>query len=395
MKRLAGLLALLSFLALPVQAATSLPVSMYTVEVFRHVIEINDWLVLARVYIIPDSRSGIDSDSATISTTSGDFDDPLPLVNRILVTGSSDFTVVADATTITSSCTVGASYLTINCADTGLADASYTVTATYRTGWGAYAPEDVLVRLKDGATTVVAERSSPATGYTLQGIYLTAAEVTAAGLTWQGGTIEMEALAASTLWASPCGGTCPSQVPNTWHSDATHAALVTTLTARLKSYLSRLEQDDPLVSPGAYVTTTGITAAGATVALNAFSLMQLAIPEAFQNTSFNPATGYTPSALSVATSLNAAASDTALRAGFTQIGADFGIAFFLIAALVGAAIVVLKLGSPELAALYALVIMVLAKIILGASMPTPLVFLPIALVIGTGMLLMAKAWVFD
>src|SRR3972149_3615069 len=156
------------------QAAAPLNLILHNGVIFRHVLELNDRLVLTRLSLIPASQTAF-ADTFTVSVAGGDFDDPVTLVNRVNVTGAfaTDVVVVAGSTTITSSCQLLQDEQTVNCLATGLSDASYSVTVTYRSGWSAYSAQDVFIRKLSGAT-IVAERAGARVGCGLVGLYLTA-----------------------------------------------------------------------------------------------------------------------------------------------------------------------------------------------------------------------------
>src|SRR3990172_1562351 len=198
-----ALVALVALVAQPAQAASPLSVVVRDGDAFRHVLETGDWLVLTRLSLLPTSEPGF-TDTFSAHTTGGDFDDPVKLTNRVRVTGafSTDVFVKAGTTTITSACLLLQDKQSINCEDTGLADATYTVIVTYRSGWSAYTAQDVFIYLLEGST-IVAERTGARVGCGLVGLYLTAADVTTLGLTWADSGITLLGRASPALWCAP------------------------------------------------------------------------------------------------------------------------------------------------------------------------------------------------
>ena len=271
-----GLL-LVGFLVGKAQAADPLPLQIADAQAFRHVLEDNDWLILGRLYLVPDTSIG-NTDTFTVATTGGDFDDPIVLTNRVVHKTAADFIVTETGvpTALTSFCTLGQDDQTIDCEGTGLADGSYTVVVEYRMGWDAYTQTDVFVRLVETAT-VRAERSAPSGTYSLAGVYLTAADVTTLGITYGDRNIVLNALASPNLWAVPAD----EDVVIMWDLSTTQTATAAVLTTQLQAYLTQLELADPAISSGDYVSVGGITRAGAVVANRAFPRFQSAIPTAF------------------------------------------------------------------------------------------------------------------
>lgn len=370
------------------QAAAPLTLSLTQAEAFRHVLEAGDWLVLARLYLTPLSQTGL-SDSFTVTTTSGDFNDPVVLTNRVVITSDVDFTVTADAVTdITAFCTLGQDDQTINCEGTGLADASHAIVVEYRSGWSAYAPDDVFVRLNDDSTTptvIMGERGAANTGYALVGIYLTAADVAGFGATWGDSDITLVALASPNLWAVPATQTAPI----VWQSTADHAATVITLTARLNNMLVKLEQDDPAVASGAFVALQGITNAGGTVAARAFRLITTAIPNAFLTSVVNPfpTAVRTPQA-SMAFAQATAIAGTTTYTNFQAIHSTAGLIITLLGSIVLGGFVWTGTKSVEIATVVWWIAMLGGWLLF--AIPMPLVFIPAAGIVGFGFLAFAR-----
>lgn len=342
MKRLASLLLMLVVIApwQVVEAAPPLSLTLHQVEIFRHVIQTNDWLVLAHLDLIPTSQTGW-SDTDSISTTDGDFDDPVTLINKVHITGGTDYTVTADTTDITDYCTLNINGVTINCVNTGLANATYTVTVTYRSGWDAYLPENVVVRLLKGST-IVEEDVANGVGYRLTAIYLSAAAVTAAGLSWGGATVGFQAAASPVLWDDASSMTVTNI---TWWATADLAATQTTLATRLIAMLQLLEQEDPDVETGDYVAPQGITDAGSTIAHNAFSVFGEVIPDAFLTSSTGAFAAPTPRNTSWITTIDTAASATEMTTLFSNISPWFGRVLFLGFAAVAFGVAQAKMGA--------------------------------------------------
>ena len=192
--------------------------------------------------------------------------------------------MAADETDITIYCFLEQDNQTINCLNTGLVNDTYDVVVTYRSGWSAYNARDVIVRLVD-STTIVGERVAGRTGYGLTGIYLTAAEVSSFGLSWTDANVGLRILATPLMWAEPAEIVVPI---TTWHTNASMSSALVELASRLRVYLAQIEQDDDLVTGGDYVLPTFITDAGTTLSREAFSLIQTAIPEAFEHSRVNP-----------------------------------------------------------------------------------------------------------
>ncbi len=366
------------------KAAAPLPLQLAGVQAFRHVLETGDWLVLGRLSLAPTSQTG-ESDSFTVSTTSGDFDDPVVLVNRVDVTAGTDYTVVADSTDITSFCTLGQDEQTIDCTGTGLADSSYTVVVTYRDGWDAYVGGDVFVQLDDTGT-VVAERTAPATGYSLVGIYLTAAEVSALSLTWGDSNVTMPALASPNLWDVPSTATGVIS----WQATADTDATVTLLTSELKQYLAQLEIDDPDVAAGDYVQPLGITNGGAVVAARAFSLIQLSIPQAFLTSESNPfPDAITTPTVSLIVGIEGTATSTTIYSDFQGVHPQAGLLLTLLGSIILGAVLWVPTRSTSVAGMGWFVGMLAGWLIF--AIPFPMVFIPAAAITAAGFMWVAKA----
>jgi hypothetical protein len=376
---LGGLLALLA--VMPVYAASPLTFQVATPQMFRHVLELDDWLLLTPVYLIPTTQAGFVDSPFAVNTTGGALDDPIVLTNRVVVTGAaSDFAVVADGTTtITSSCTLAGDGQTMDCAGTGLGNGAHTLAVTYRSGWNAYDEDSVLFQLRDVAA-VKATGTSGMGGCGLVGIYLTKAQVTASLMAWAGGTVNLRAIASPTLWATPYSIT---KTVFTWHSDLTMAATQTTLAASLTTMLRNIESNSSCdVDKGTYVATTGITPAGAVIALEGFSQIVNAVPNAFQQSLQYPQTAVTPQAFSQAANIDTAAAGTIVKTSVDAIGSKAGVGITYLLALVALVAIFLKVHSTLWAFLGGYCVILMGKFFFGADLPTALVFLPIALIFG-------------
>jgi hypothetical protein len=342
-------------------------------------------LVMARLALVPDSDITY-SDTFSVTTTSGDFDDPVVLTNRVYTTGGTDYTVVADSTDITDYCTLGSNLQTVNCTGTGLADDTYTTVVTYRSGWLAYSGSDVFIRLKRSGT-LVAQRTAPtATGYMLVGIYLTATQVTDASIAWQDANLTLSAEASPVLWASPDEQEIAS-ASMTWHSDADHAALVTTLTNSLNTALATLEIEDEDIDAGDYLSTRGISGLGQVVATRAFSLITTVIPEAFVDTQYNivptPIAGATPA---VVATVEAGVPSTTLDINVRAINASFPTPLTIVVSLILAGVMWWYTKSPTLSGMTWFAAMLGGWVLFG--IPYALVMIPAAIVMA-----MAFMWV--
>jgi hypothetical protein len=390
---MAILLAVLGALVvLPAFAASPLTYSFGRPEIFRHVLETGDWLMLSPMLLTPQQQLGV-SDTFSVTIAGGALSDPIYLTNRVLVTGLlSDFAVVADGTTtITSACTLGVDAQTMNCTNTGLGNGAHTLVVTYRSGWGAYSGDDVIVRLRKN-TTVVAQTLAPAIGCMITGLYLSAADVATAGLSWQGGTVNVKSTASPSVWATPYTVTRADIV---WHSDATHADTQNSLTPALRSMLTGLESNPACgVNRGTYVLPTGITLAGGTIAIGGFGRIQQVIPEAFLSSLRYPQTPPTPQTFSRIEAVDAAAVGTSVRTGFGAINPAFNVGFTFVIALIAGGIVFFKWHSTLFAFLTAWCILLLGKLMFGPDIPTPVVFLPIAIIFGLGLMHLVSDRIF-
>ncbi len=356
-------------------------------EAFRHVLETSDWLILCRLHLIPASNTGY-MDSFTISTTSGDFDDPAVLTNKVVVTTATDYTVTADATAITSFCTLGQDDLTIDCDGTGLADASHTVEITYRGGWNAYSPSDVIVRLDDSGTPV-AERNAARVGYGLVGLYLTAADITSLALTWGDAGVTVNVLGSPNFWATSMDLTGAI----TWQATADLAETVTTLTSRMLLLLTLLEQVDAGISAGEYVQPQGVTNTGAVLANEAFASIGTAIPLAFLTAESNPfPDAVTTPTTSLVTSVEKAIKTTSVYTHMQAVHPLAGVFVTLFGsfALGGAGWMVTK---QYIVSGMAWFVVMMGGWLLFA-IPFPMVFIPAALLVAVGFVWIAKQ-VFD
>ena len=386
-----GLTSVLTMLWLvkAVFAADPLPVIIRDGQAFRHVLETDDWLFLARVYKTPDTSTG-NTDTFTVSTTSGDFDDPVVFTNRVEVTTAVDFTVEANGTTdITSFCTLGQDDQTIDCTGTALADASHSIVVNYRMGWNAYVAGDVLVRAAT-STPVIVEAPSAAGTYTLAGLYMTAAQVTASGATWGDSAITLNALASPNLWDTPADvSVAIAWCPSCSDADATETAL----TAEIQQYLVELELDDPAVSTGVYVGTSGITLTGFVVAARAFSRIQFAIPQAFSSFEANVfPTPFTTSASSAVDAIETARNTTAVYTSFQNIHPSVGGLITFLLSIIVAGWLWVKFKSTEITGTAWVGIIVAGWLIFNVPFQIP--FIIGALVIALGFQWIGKL-VFD
>ncbi len=384
---------LFSFIALlvgivPSYAAAPLNLYFYQAEIFRHVLEDDDWLVVGRAHVAPTSQTG-DYDSFSVVVSSGDFQDSIQIVNRVVETGTDDWAVVADSTDITTSCKLFDDLVTIDCVSTGLGDATYDVTVTYRSGWSSYAPSDVTFSLLQGAT-INEIATVPNTGYIIAAMYFSAAQVTSEGLVWNDGTQQIRLNASPLYWDNP--GSATASISE-WHSTASQADTETELTAAARAMLLQLEVADiDSTSPGDYVGSSGITDAGREILTQAWHLFPLAIPEALVTSSFNPFQEFNPSGGTSfwdTITANAAATDVGLV--WADLGTELGgvsgyvagAGVFLILAFIASVLVIAKLHSGGLA-FFASAIVMMVGVLLGAVHPV-LLFLPVSLVGGYGL----------
>jgi len=379
------LLALPVMQARPAQAAAPLNFILHNGEAFRHVLELGDWLVLARTSLIPTTQTAF-ADTFSVTTTGGDFDDPVTLINRVHVTDafSTDVTVVAGAT-ITAACQLLQDGQTVNCTSTGLADDTYSVTVTYRSGWSAYSAQDVFVRLLDGAT-IAAENTPGRVGCGLVGIYLTAADVTALGLTWADGGITLSGVASPALWAVPSSDTGTI----TWQSTSTIAETATTLTTRLKTMLIQIEQDGACgITSGTLNQADFITNEGLIMSLEAFGSFRVAIPEAFASSRINPfPTAITTPTASLVTAVETQVAATTVYQDVQAIHPIFGLLLTLIGSVVlgGVAWSMTKSSYLAVMAWYA----TLMTGWLLFAIPFAIVFLPAAGLAALGFMWLSK-----
>ena len=377
-----------AFLMGKAQAADPLTLQITDAQVFRHVLETDDWLVLGRLYKAPDSSTG-NTDSFTVTTTSGAFDDPIVLTNRVIHTPGTDYTVTETGvpTDLTSFCTLGQDDTTISCAGTGLADASYTIEVEYRMGWDAYQSSEVFVRLVEAdPATILAERSSPNGTYTLAGLYLTSSDVATLGITWGDSDILLNALASPNLWDTPADVAAVIM----WDSSADADATETALTAELQQYLVELEQADPAVSSGYYVTPAGITLAGAVVATRAFSLIQTAVPRAFVSYEVNPfPTAVATASRSLVVAIETQVANTTTFINFQAVHpASGGLFTFIISVAVAAGLWVQTRSMPVVGGAWWVVITAGWLIF---ALPFQLVFITMAGIIALGFMWVGKA----
>lgn len=346
-----GLLALL--LIQRVLAAAPLPVQLDDTIAFRHLLEDHDFLVLSRYRLQPSEETATDT-FTSVTVDAGDDADPMVLTNRHNRTDTTSMTVQEDSgpTDITSTCTLGADRVTVTCINTGLGAGTFNFTITYLNGWDSYSGSDVIYRLLDQTSTLVAERTVPSTGFALVGLYLDATTPVSTftgddsttdftlttrhfysdetGLTvtvdgaiqtaptnysfdsannqvdfvsapaggaaisvtyvFTGGIIWNDSSVSISLSASPSLWSVPSSQSTApeWRSTETQAATDSQLQTDLRAMLRSIEVSDPTVDGGDYVTPTGISDAGQVVAQNAFSRIREAVPLAFSTTRFNP-----------------------------------------------------------------------------------------------------------
>ncbi len=356
------------------EAADPLTFRLEQVEAFRHVLETGDWLILGRLYLVPTEQTQ-NTDSFSVSTTGGDFDDPVTLTNNVYLTSGTDWITEADGTDITDTCGLGLDLQTITCTSTGLADNTYAVTVAYRSGWNAYSAGDVFVRLYD-ASTLLVERTAARVSYGLVGIYLSASDVASLGVTWGDSNIVLTALGTPNEWA----GAYLTTKAITWQATANLDATATTLTTRLRLLLGAIEQDDSTVDSGDYVGALGITDAGAQLAVDAFVFMKTAIPEAFLTTTFSPV----PTAVTTpnATSFEAIQTDvegTSIYSSIQAINPMAGIVIALIGSFFFGGLAFVKTRNVPISALIWYVCLVGAWLLF--AIPFQVVFLPAAAII--------------
>ena len=191
MKRLlAGLTAALLMVLLAstsVFAASPVSVQIDSTVAFSHLIDDYDMLVLTRYRLVPPTQAATDTFSTVTVTAGGDIDVPMVLTNRSLST----ITVVEDSgpTDISSTCSVALDDQSITCVTTGLAAGTYDFTVTYTDGWDGYTNADAFYRLFDPDSTLVDERTVPALGYSLVGLYVPVT-MTTDNFTGDGGTTD-------------------------------------------------------------------------------------------------------------------------------------------------------------------------------------------------------------
>ena len=382
--------AALWLMAMPVHAADPLAFSVARVEVFRHVLEDDDWLILARLYLLPLTSTAY-ADVFEITTTDGDFDDPAVLTNRVHVTGAEDFLVSADTTDVTDYCYLEQDSQTVNCESTGLANATYDVTVTYRSGWSAYRAGDVFVRMIH-SSTIVAERKAARLGYGLIGIYLTADDIDTYSLTssWSAVDIGLRIIASPLLWSSPASIAVPI---NTWNSTSSMAATKLVLEDRLRVYLGQIEEDNDDLSPGDYVQIDYITDAGTTISREAFSMIQSSIPEAFASSRINPfPTAITTPSKSMVTAVETAAAGTNVFTAMEDVNPSAGLYVTLLGSLILAAVVYVATKSPYLGPMTWFATMMGGWLLF--AIPFALVFIPAAAFSAIGFMYISKK-VFD
>ena len=351
-------------------------------------LEDDDWLILGRLYLTPQSSTAY-TDVDEITTTDGDFDDTMLLTNRVYVTGDADFIVIADTTDVTDYCYLEQDYQTVNCTSTGLANDTYDVTVTYRSGWNAYSGRDVFVRMID-SDTIVAERTAARVGYGLVGLYLTADDVDTYTLSWTDANIGLRILASPLLWSTPANIIVPV---SQWHSTGSMAATQVALESRLQVYLAQLEQDDPDLSVGDYVQSAYITDAGTLVSVEAFSLIRRVIPEAFARSNINPApTAITTPGGSMVTAIETQVADTDLYTSMNNVNASAGIFVTLISSFVLGGILFAASKSVYIGSMTWFATLMAGWLLF--AIPFAIVFIPAAGCCALGFMYVAKK-VFD
>jgi len=389
MKRLLLVFVALSsfFLMLsPAEAASPLNLIVRNGEAFRHVLETGDWLVLTRLSLIPTTQTAF-ADTFSVSTTGGDFDDPVTLTNRVHVTGAfaTDVIVVAGATTITPSCTLQQDNQSVNCLATGLANGTYSVTVTYRSGWSAYTAQDVFFRLLDGST-VVAERTGGRVGCGLVGLYLTAVDVAALGLTWSDGGMILSGIASPALWASPSSDTGTI----TWRSTADLAATKVELRTRLRTMLRQIEQDGACGIPvGTLDTADFITNAGTILSIEAFSQIREVLPGAFASARLNPfPTAITTPTISMVAGVETLVAATTLKQDVDAIHPMVGLVVTLIGSFILGGLTWVRSTSQYLGVMVWYLTLMAGWLLF--AIPFVVVFLPAAALAALGFMYISK-----
>ncbi len=325
-------------------AAVPLPVVLEETFAYRNVLERHDFLALSRyrLAIEPDPRAASDTFTGFAVDGSGNVQD-MVLVNRHSQGDTTNMVVTEDGgpTTITGFCTLAGDRRTVSCDGTGLGAGTFTFTITYEDGWNAYSTDAVIYSYTSNSVTM--ERAVPSISYALVGLYQSTVTITdnftgngvttdfvltgvpfytdetgfvvtvggvaqtpvtdfthddangeidftsppadtlaivvqypeTGDLQWGSGTATLEG--NPTFWSVPSSTT---QAP-TLRATSTVAATATQLTTDLRSMLRDLENFDPDIADGTYVVAQGITDVGQLLAVQAFSGITQAIPDAF------------------------------------------------------------------------------------------------------------------
>ena len=381
-----ALVALVALVAQPAQAASPLSVVVRDGDAFRHVLETGDWLVLTRLSLLPTSEPGF-TDTFSAHTTGGDFDDPVKLTNRVRVTGafSTDVFVKAGTTTITSACLLLQDKQSINCEDTGLADATYTVIVTYRSGWSAYTAQDVFIYLLEGST-IVAERTGARVGCGLVGLYLTAADVTTLGLTWADSGITLLGRASPALWASPANDSGVLQ----WRATGNLAATKVELRTRLKTMLREIENETACgISVGTLDQADFITAEGTVISIEAFSLIREVLPGEFAASRLNVApTAITTPTVSMIRGVETAVEGTSLKQDVDAVHPMTGMVVTLIGSVILGGMAWVWARNQYIAVMVWYLTLMAGWLLF--SIPFVLVFLPAAALAALGFMYLSK-----
>ncbi len=187
-------------------------------------------------------------------------------------------------------------------------------------GESTYGAAATVLQLVDGAT-IASAQNPPGEGHRLAAIYQPASD--ASLVTWADALVFLRLTSSPTLYSPQDVSTA---VP-TWHTTSSATATADALVSVLPDVLVGVESDDANVTAGSYVTSAGITDAGAVLVELAFPGLIVIAGDAFQTAVVSLGDDVTaiPAPGTVASDLEVTGQASAFTQDVTAAGATFGI----------------------------------------------------------------------
>ena len=260
-----------------------------TTYAYQDVIEDGDFLVITRYSLVPDQFALQDAYASVDVDADGDAD-IMALTNRHYYTDTTSMLVEINDTDVTDYCRIGSDGVTITCTDIPsgtVAAGTYDAEVDYVGGWGAYDGSAVFYQLYDDEADLKAQKTLPATGYGMIGLYQAAGH----GMTWSDADIRVDLVPSPTLWLT---GETESSSPLFCGVCTTTAATKAQLETDVRQMLQALEADNPAIAPGDYVTNVGFTDAAYELLQSAWLPITTLLDTAFASRGANPFEAVTP-----------------------------------------------------------------------------------------------------